>query len=266
MRDPGPAPGRKGLDRVRADRHKQQGPTDGFVVMKAQDADLASAGFPVSQLERETLHDRAYLELKRAIMSGAIRPGATITIRAMATALGTSPMPVREALRRLVAERALDMLPTRSVTLPVITPERFDEICRIRVTLEGLVSETAAGLIRADELEQMQRVNAEMGRLKRQRPAVYLAKNQEFHFILYQAARMPTAMQMIESLWLQAGPLLNLALSEFGLKVGQDNHQNLLDALVKRDGKAARAAIQDDISDAAAVIRKFLQSRDNSAA
>ena len=76
MRDPGPAPGRKGLDRVRADRHKQQGPTDGFVVMKAQDADLASAGFPVSKLERETLHDRAYLELKRAIMSGAIRPGA----------------------------------------------------------------------------------------------------------------------------------------------------------------------------------------------
>jgi DNA-binding GntR family transcriptional regulator len=50
------------------------------------------------------------------------------------------------------------------------------------------------------------------------------------------------------------------------LKVGQDHHQNLLDALVKRDGKAARAAIQDDISDAAAVIRKFLQLRDNSAA
>ena len=54
--------------------------------MKTLDADLAPAGFPVSKLERETLHDRAYLELKRAIMSGAIRPGATITIRAMAAA------------------------------------------------------------------------------------------------------------------------------------------------------------------------------------
>jgi len=162
----------------RADRHKQQGPIDGFAIMKALSAALASAGFPVSKLERETLHDRAYLELKRAIMSGAIRPGATITIRAMATALGTSPMPVREALRRLVAERALDMLPTRSVTLPVITPDRFDEICRIRVTLEGLVTETAAGLIRAGELQQMQQANAEMWRLKRQQTAVYLAKKQ----------------------------------------------------------------------------------------
>jgi DNA-binding GntR family transcriptional regulator len=175
-------------------------------------------------------------------------------------------MPVREALRRLVAERALDMLPTRSVTLPVITPERFDEICRIRVTLEGLVTEAAAALIRPEELRQMQQANAEMWRLKRQQTAVYLAKNQEFHFVLYQAAHMPTAMQMIESLWLQAGPLLNLALSEFGLRVGQDHHQSLLDALAKRDGKAARQAIQDDISDAATVIRKFLESRDNSAA
>jgi hypothetical protein len=33
----------------------------------------------ISKLERETLHDRAYLEVKKAIMSGAIRPGATIT-------------------------------------------------------------------------------------------------------------------------------------------------------------------------------------------
>ena len=85
---------------------------------------IANPDFQVSKLERETLHDRAYLELKKAIMSGAIRPGATITIRAMATALGTSPMPVREALRRLVAERALEMLPTRSVTLPLMVASR----------------------------------------------------------------------------------------------------------------------------------------------
>lgn len=234
--------------------------------MKPRSAEVASTGFPVAKLERETLHDRAYLELKRAIMSGAIRPGATITIRAMAAALGTSPMPVREALRRLVAERALEMLPTRSVSLPLITPERFDEICRIRVTLEGLVAEVAAGLIRAEELQRMQQVNGEMWRLKRQQTATYLAKNQEFHFLLYQAAQMPTAMQMIESLWLQAGPLLNLALSESGLRVGQDHHAALLDALERRDGKAARIAIQADISDAATIIREFLETRGHSAA
>ena len=219
----------------------------------------------ISKLERETLHDRAYLEVKRAIMSGAIRPGATITIRAMAAALGTSPMPVREALRRLVAERALVMLPSRSVTVPLMTAEQFDEIARIRIAIEGMVTEKAAGLITPEALRRMQQAQTEMSRLKPQHTSVYLAKNQGLHFTLYQAARMPIAMQMIESLWLQAGPLLNLALSEIGFRSGQDHHRELLDALAKRSVKAARAAIEADITDAARIIREFLASPSSAA-
>jgi DNA-binding GntR family transcriptional regulator len=233
--------------------------------MKSPKLASDNPAFQISKLERETLHDRAYLELKKAIMSGAIRPGATITIRAMAAALGTSPMPVREALRRLVAERALVMLPTRSVTLPLMTAEQFDEICRIRVAMEGMVTEKAAGLITPEALRRMQQAQTEMSRLKPQHTSIYLAKNQELHFTLYQAARMPVAMQMIESLWLQAGPLLNLALSEIGFRSGQDHHRELLDALAKRSVKAARAAIEADITDAARIIREFLASPSSAA-
>ncbi|MFO1058939.1 MAG: GntR family transcriptional regulator [Dongiaceae bacterium] len=234
--------------------------------MKAATADAGKVSFRVSKLERETLHERAYLELRKAIMSGAIPPGATITIRAMATALGTSPMPVREALRRLVAERALEMLPTRSVTLPLMTVERFDEICRIRTALEGLVTETAAAAITPAALDRLQQLEAEMGRVKPSRTADYLAKNQEFHFTLYQAAAMPVAMQMIESLWLQVGPHLNLAVSEFGPRTTQDHHRLLLDALGRRNARAARVAVEGDITDAARIIRKFLESRGATAA
>ncbi len=229
--------------------------------MKSPKLASDNPAFRVSKLERETLHDRAYLELKKAIMSGAIRPGATITIRAMAAALGTSAMPVREALRRLVAEHALVMLPTRSVTLPLMTAEQFDEICRIRVAVEGMVTEKAASLIAHADLRRMQQVHAEMSRLKPQHTSTYLAKNQELHFTLYQAARMPVALQVIEMLWLQAGPLLNLALSEIGFRTGQDHHRELLEALSKRNVKATRAALEADIIDAARVIREFLESR-----
>lgn len=222
------------------------------------------ADFQVSKLERETLHDRAYLELKKAIMSGSIRPGATITIRAMAAALGTSPMPVREALRRLVAERALEMLPTRSVTLPHMTAERFDEISRLRIALEGLVSETGARRLSREGLNRLQQAHAEMNRLKNVND--YLAKNQEFHFTLYQAAAMPVAMQMIESLWLQAGPLLNLAIGEHGFEDAQGHHRELLDQLARHNVKGARAAIEADITEAAKIIRAYLASRPEAAA
>ena len=224
---------------------------------------IGNPDFQVSKLERETLHDRAYLELKKAIMSGAIRPGATITIRAMATALGTSPMPVREALRRLVAERALEMVPTRSVTLPLMTAERFDEIAKLRITLEGLVTEAGAVHLSREGLRRLQQGYAEMNKLKNVNE--YLAKNQEFHFTLYQAANMPVALQMIESLWLQAGPLLNLAIAEYGFEEAQDHHRELLDQLGKHDAKGARAAIEADITDAARIIRTYLASRPEAA-
>ena len=68
---------------------------------------------------------------------------------------------------------------------------------------------------------------------------------------------MPVAMQMIRSLWLQAGPLANLALSEIGFRSGQDHHRELLEALGKRSIKAARAAIEADITDAARIIREY---------
>ena len=225
---------------------------------------IANPDFQVSKLERETLHDRAYLELKKAIMSGAIRPGATITIRAMATALGTSPMPVREALRRLVAERALEMLPTRSVTLPLMTAERFDEISRLRIALEGLATEAGAQHLTREALRRLQQAHAEMNRMKN--VGEYLAKNQEFHFTLYQAAGMPVALQMIESLWLQAGPLLNLAIGEYGFEGAQDHHRELLDQLAKHNAKGARSAIEADITDAARIIRAYLDSRPEAAA
>jgi DNA-binding GntR family transcriptional regulator len=225
---------------------------------------IANPDFQVSKLERETLHERAYLELKKAIMSGAIRPGATITIRAMATALGTSPMPVREALRRLVAERALEMLPTRSVTLPLMTAERFDEISRLRIALEGLASEAGAQHLTREALRRLQQAHAEMNRMKD--VGEYLAKNQEFHFTLYQAAGMPVALQMIESLWLQAGPLLNLAIGEYGFEGAQDHHRELLDQLAKHNVKGARSAIEADITDAARIIRAYLASRPEAAA
>ncbi len=234
--------------------------------MRPASKDPLRLDFQVSKLERETLHDRAYHELRKAIMSGAIRPGSTITIRAMAAALGTSPMPVREALRRLVAERALETLPTRSVTLPSMTPARFDEICRIRIALEGMVSETGAARISPEALRHMQQIHNEMHRIKPGKATEYLAKNQELHFTLYEAAGMPVAMQMIESLWLQAGPHLNLCISEVGFKMGEDHHRDLLEGLSRHDVKAARAAIEADISDAARVIRKFLESRKISAA
>jgi DNA-binding GntR family transcriptional regulator len=73
-------------------------------------------------------------------------------------------------------------------------------------------------------------------------------------------------MQMIESLWLQAGPHLNLCISEVGFAMGEDHHRELIEALERHNVKSVRTAIEADITDAAKVIRKFLESRKVTAA
>jgi len=224
------------------------------------------AAFGLARLERETLHERAYEEVKKAIMGGAIAPGEPMTIRALAEALGTSVMPVREALRRLVAERALELLPNRSVTLPVMTADKFDEIYRIRVALEGLMAETAAKFITPDELRHMALLNDDMIAKLRQGSKSYLALNQEFHFQFYQAARMPQTMLIVETLWLQIGPFLHHVKTDFGAPDFLNHHAAMLKALAKRDGSRARIAIEADISEAALTILDSLRAQNSNAA
>src|SRR5271169_1570774 len=67
---------------------------------------------------RDTLQQRVYHALARGLMGGMFTPGEAVSLRTLAARLGTSAMPVREAVSRLIAERALVMLPNRSVIIP----------------------------------------------------------------------------------------------------------------------------------------------------
>ena len=109
-------------------------------------------------LDREgNLEDAAYENMREALMEGRFKPGQTFTIRGLAQVFGTSVMPVRDALKRLVAERALTLLPNRSVILPLMSRERFQEILQIRLSLETMITERAALLIGPDIIEAMAR-------------------------------------------------------------------------------------------------------------
>jgi DNA-binding GntR family transcriptional regulator len=217
----------------------------------------------LARVERETMQEQVYQKLRDALMQGRFSPGDTMTLRALAEAFGTSPMPIREALRKLVAEQALMLLPNRTVIVPAITTERLDEFRRIRIALEGMVTEEAARRITSAEVERLRNLSEEItaagivGDVKR-----YLSKNQEFHMTIYRAAALPTARRMIENLWLQIGPALNFLLTRDNAgpginPAGKSNahHRDAVTALERRDPAAARQAIVMDISDATDYIR-----------
>ena len=79
---------------------------------------------------RYTLQEQAYLRLREALMSGHFVPGQAITLRAAAEALGTSPMPVRDALRRLEIEHALVPRSNRILGVPEMTYASLTECAK----------------------------------------------------------------------------------------------------------------------------------------
>ncbi len=92
-------------------------------------------------------------------MGGMFTPGEAVSLRNLAARLGTSAMPVREAVSRLIAERALVMLPNRSVIIPRMSRDRFIELSRIRQKLEGMVAEMACVNARKPDIEALARIN-----------------------------------------------------------------------------------------------------------
>ena len=204
-------------------------------------------------------HDQVYETLKRAILGAYFRPGERITIRSLAAQLNTSDTPVREALKRLVAERAIVATSDRKFEIPVLSRDQVEQILELRMVLEGLAAAQAAERITGPELARVRQEFEAMEEAVKQRdPELLLAVNTRFHFLIYRASGNDVLVPMIESLWLQYAPTLAEYLPYLMgrlspqdqrrlYKVSQEQHKEVLLALEKRDGAGAREQIEADL-------------------
>ncbi|MES2843747.1 MAG: GntR family transcriptional regulator [Pseudomonadota bacterium] len=224
------------------------------------------AGDGLAPVGRDTVQDRVYTELRRALIGGLFAPGQVLTIRQLADALMTSTMPVREALGRLITEQALEALPNRSIRVPLVTLDRIDDLLRARILIEGEAMELAASRMTPrllatvrgimEEWEEM-RLGGNPETVDRE-----VALNHAFHFEIYRACGSTILLPMIESLWLQSGPFTRAAIyafSEAGAQDAAQFHRDILRALEAGDCKGARAALVGDISRPFAYLRDKLR-------
>ena len=221
----------------------------------AKSRETAEDGPVFVPVERETVQDRVYGELRRALISGLLEPGQVLTIRSVAEQLMTSTMPVREAIGRLVSENALEALPSRSVRVPPVTPDRLDDLLRARVIIEGEAIALAAGRMGAADIAAIRAILSQWDALRDPTaPADFdreMTLNHDFHFQIYRHCGSTVLMPVIESLWLQSGPCTReaaLAFTEAGETDTAHHHRAIVEALAASDGEAARAALIADIS------------------
>ncbi|RAI04179.1 GntR family transcriptional regulator [Acuticoccus sediminis] len=225
--------------------------------MTESDAEVRSP----AACRKVTLGTQVYEALCDRLVGGELAPGEKLSLRNLADSLGTSVMPVREAVSRLVADEALEVSPSRAISVPVMTRAMFCELTTVRVAIEGFAVEQAAYNHRARDLAILSAHDAafrhECNAMIPDRVAA-LRANRDFHFALYAAADLATLMPIITGLWLKIGPVLNLdmRLSSQRLAIGgaEAQHARIIEALRRRDGAEARAAITRDIETTAGLI------------
>ncbi len=219
----------------------------------------------LKQIARDTLWDRAYAALERAMLAGRYAPGERILLREVADELGISLTPVRDAVNRLVAENILERGSVGQgggATVPLLGADQFGQLMTVRGGLEPVAAAAAALHATPEGLAPVEAALVEMkSAVEDRRLDHYLDAHYRFHFGIYAMCRMPIVEQVIENAWLRCAPTLTLALPKNipGLK-RYPFHQSALDALRRGDGSAAADAIRADIESARDDICALLQA------
>ncbi len=197
------------------------------------------------------LRTMVYRTLRHRLVTGIITPDQILSTRALARELGVSPMPVRDAVARLAAEGALEIKSKSSVVVPRMTPVRFEDLLFCRLRLEPAAASRSLSVISADTIEELHEIDRQMNAcLASGDVETYMSCNHKFHFKLYSAQPAPTTMQMIETLWLQFGPMMRVVFERTaGRPPEDDKHPAILKALHVRDADQLCFALRADIQD-----------------
>ena len=135
-----------------------------------------------------------------AIASGVLEPGQRIVETAIAHKLAVSRVPVREAVKTLLAQGILEASPQRRTRVAALGDDKIDQICEIRIALEKIAAKDAARVFRAspERLRPLNLVLEMMERAARERDPVAINKADiAFHREMCRAA----GNELVLTLW-----------------------------------------------------------------
>jgi DNA-binding GntR family transcriptional regulator len=148
-----------------------------------------------------TLAEKAFDTLHIAIITGALRPGARLPIEELAEHLDMSPMPIREAVRRLDAVGLVDNIPHRGARVRGLSVTDLAEVYEARLALETLAIRRAAARFTEVRAEHARRCLRELENVTDDTSAVTSEAHAEFHFAFYEAAESAWLLRLIRPAW-----------------------------------------------------------------
>lgn len=203
---------------------------------------MTSAGLPA--------HEMTYRAMKELLLFGEIAPGQAVTIQGLVARLEVGMTPVREALRRLISEGALEFQGNRRVSVPILTPENLAELKFARAMIERELTHKAFTGIDEIGLNLLENLDADLDlAIARGDVGAYLRYNYEFHKTLYSFAKAPILESLADNLWLRYGPSLRVVCGRVGTQNLVDHHKEAIAAVRNAKIEDAAAAMSADVNE-----------------
>lgn len=149
-----------------------------------------------------TTAQHALADLRRAIISGDLTPGAHLGQESIAARLGTSVAPVREALRVLEREGQVTYRPRRGYVVTELRISDLEEIYGLRALLERQAATAALPRLDGEDLRTIEREAAACADAVAAADVVgELSANRRFHFAILGRCGQPHLLRLIDLLW-----------------------------------------------------------------
>jgi DNA-binding GntR family transcriptional regulator len=193
-------------------------------------------------------HELIYRKLRALVLFGDLAPGQAVTIQGLSERLGAGMTPVREAIRRLIAEGALEFQGNRRVCVPLLSADNISELIYARQWLDPYLTTRATERATGDDLARLTALDTELDRaISDGDLRGYLELNYRFHKRLYDLAEAPILADVADGLWLRFGPSLRVVCGRMGTQNLPDKHKDMLAAMRAGDAEAAARAIREDV-------------------
>jgi DNA-binding GntR family transcriptional regulator len=218
----------------------------------------------VSAISRIVLREQVKDLLLHRIVSGELKPGERLVETRIASELGTSQAPVREALRDLELLRLVESEPFRGARVREFGDDELVEVYPVRAVLEELAARMAATRLAGDVTELEREVEAMRTAARRGDVNSLVQHDISFHRLMVEAA----GNVILEQCWKSLGVEGRITISLYGTYVEPEEaaelHVPILEAIRSGPPAAAGRAARKHIEAFARIARDRARAGDRS--
>lgn len=209
------------------------------------------------------LRDVVFNTLREAILKGELKPGERLMELQLASKLGVSRTPIREAIRMLEQEGLAVTIPRKGAEVAKMTEKDMEDVLQVRDALDELAASIACEQITAEELEELKRTMREFEESTKTGDVKRIAEvDVKFHDIIYKATRNPKLENILNNLREQMYRYrVEYLKDEKNFPVLIKEHSEIVDGLAKKDKEKVITAMHKHVENQANAVKEVIREQ-----